>query len=78
MKKQHELLDPMSCLNRAQPTEPIFVLRGKDVVAAVAVRHWATMATGIHEPEKIREALKLADQMDAWRNPPSDVAEKSA
>lgn len=72
MKKVDELREPESCLNRATSHEPIFVLRGKDRVAAVAVRHWATMAEGIHEPSKIKEALQLADQMDEWRNPPPE------
>lgn len=74
MKKRDELRDPKSCLNKAQAEEPVFVLRGKDPVGAAAVRHWATMADGVHEPEKIKEALKLADQMDDWRNPPPECA----
>lgn len=74
MKKCEEMREPKSCLNKAQSNEPLFVLRGKDPVGAATVRHWATMAEGIHEPAKIQEALKLADQMDAWRNPPPECA----
>lgn len=67
MIKRMELLTPTSCLNRAHPEEPVFVLRAKDPLAAMAVRHWATMAFGRHEADKLKEAEKLADQMDAWR-----------
>lgn len=74
MKKCDEMREPKSCLNKAAANEPLFVLRGKDPVGAATVRHWATMAEGIHEPEKIQEALKLADQMDAWRNPLPECA----
>lgn len=78
MKKSNELRSPTSCFNKASPDEPIFVLRAKDTVASQTVRHWATMAEGMHEPEKLQEARKLADEMDAWyaKNfpPPPEVA----
>lgn len=67
MIKAHELTTPTSCFNKAAPHEPVFVLRAKDPMAAMAVRHWATMALGKHETEKIVEAQKLADEMDEWR-----------
>jgi PRTRC genetic system protein C len=66
--KQDELMRPTSCLNKAEPHEPLFVLRAKDPLATQTVRHWATMAEGTHEPEKIAEALKLADSMEGWRS----------
>jgi hypothetical protein len=58
------------CLGRAAGDEPIFVLRAKDPAAAVAVRLWVQLVTSfaMHEPEKSREALELADRMVAWRN----------
>ncbi len=65
--KRIELWSPISCLNKAGVDEPIFVLRAKDLVAAMTVRHWATMAVGIHEEQKIREALDLASKMEQWR-----------
>ena len=76
MLKHRELTDPKSCLNKAAPDEPIFVLRAKDARAAMAVRHWATMAHGLHEPEKLQEAEALAQQMDDWRkrNVPEPLA----
>lgn len=76
MNKSETLKDPNSCLNKAHPTEPVFVLRAKDEAAAQAVRHWATMAHGVHEPAKIKEALAVADVMDKWRkhHHPPEVA----
>lgn len=70
MIKKQVLKDPKSCLNKAASDEPLFVLRAKDPLAAQTVRHWAVMATGEHEEAKIIEALKVADEMDAWRDPP--------
>lgn len=45
----------------------VFVLRAKDPVAAQTIRHWAAMAEGVHEPERIAEARAAADAMDLWR-----------
>lgn len=76
MLKKDELRNPTSCLNKAAPDEPVFVLRGKDIIAAATVRHWATMAAGTHEASKVTEATSLANQMEDWckRNVPSDAA----
>lgn len=67
MLKFEELRTDTSCLNKADSNEPIFVLRAKDPFAAQAVRLWAAMSVGRHEPEKIEEANTLAYQMEAWR-----------
>lgn len=67
MLKHLELTNPASCLNKAAADEPIFVLRAKDPRAAMAVRHWVTMAFGVHEPDKLAEAEALAQQMEDWR-----------
>lgn len=67
MLKKDELAAPTSCLNKADPLEPIFVLRAKDPRAAQTIRHWAAMAVGVHEDANIAEAYALADQMDAWQ-----------
>lgn len=58
MIKATELSSPSSCLNKAAPDEPLFVLRAKDPVASMAIRHWATMARGYHEDEKISTRLR--------------------
>ena len=67
MLKFHELRSPASCLNKAAPDEPVFVLRAKDPIAAQVVRLWAAMAHELHEPPKLNEAMALAEQMDKWR-----------
>lgn len=67
MLKNKELRDPKSCLNKAASDEPVFVLRAKDALSAQTVRLWASMAEGLHEPEKIAEALNLADEMEEWQ-----------
>lgn len=55
-----------SCLNKADPGEPVFLLRAKDPLAAQTVRLWAAMAQLEHGGEKVAEARHLADEMDAW------------
>ncbi len=66
MIKRLELSTPTSCLNKAAVDEPVFVLRAKDPIAAMTIRHWATMAIGVHEMAKIKEAGELALQMEQW------------
>jgi len=68
MIKRLELSTPTSCLNKASDDEPVFVLRAKDPIAAMVVRYWADYAKGDHEAAKIREAFRLADAMDDWRD----------
>lgn len=69
VRKLDEIEQPTSCLNKAAPEEPIFVLRAKDPEAPDTVRTWANNARtrGTHEPEKIAEAFALAEQMDEYR-----------
>jgi hypothetical protein len=40
MRKRDELTDPNSCLNKAQESEWLFVLLGRDIAAGAAVRAW--------------------------------------
>lgn len=77
MLKSKELATPTSCLNKAAADEPLFVLRAKDPVAAMTIRHWATMAAGTHEPEKIADAIAVAELMEVWqtRQTPEAIAE---
>lgn len=65
MLKADELTNPLSCINKAAPDEPVFVLRAKDPCAAYAVRMWANIANqgSHHEPEKIATARMWADVM---------------
>lgn len=67
MEKQTELRDPLSCLNKAGPFEPIFVLRAKDPVAPQILRLWAQMAINTHEEHKVAGALGMAEVMEKWR-----------
>lgn len=50
------------------PDEPIFVLRGQDVLAAETVRFWEHLArdSGQVNEGKLAGALAIAEQMDAW------------
>lgn len=54
-------------LEKTQADEPIFVLVGRDRLAATTVRMWATLARfcGVND-EKITEALGCAERMDRW------------
>ena len=63
------------CLGKAADDEPVFTLRGQDLLAAQLVRDWADLlevraiATGAmtkERIEKIKEARELASRMDAW------------
>ncbi len=55
------------CFGKASLDEPLFILRAKDSLAPMTVRWWAEEAAsqGVHA-DKVDEAFKLADQMDAW------------
>lgn len=64
MLKCIELRDPKSCLNKAESSEVVFVLRAKDPLAAQTIRLWAAMADGVHEGWKIAEALRCAKSME--------------
>ena len=67
MLKNKELLLPTSCLNKAANTEPVFVLRANDIIAPMTIRHWVTMSEGHHDPDKLQEALDMADDMETWQ-----------
>lgn len=65
------------CYAKLQEDEPYFVLRAKDATAPLLVRHWvqrrrieAQVAGQAITPAyeaKLQEALKCADDMEAWR-----------
>ena len=49
------------------PGEPVFILRGKDALAAATVRAWAVLAKQNGVPVAVVEqALRQADAMEAW------------
>lgn len=71
MKKSDELSKPDSCLNRAYPSELLFVLLARDPAAPIAIRAWLTERirlgkNKIGDPQ-IVEALRLAEQMEQQR-----------
>lgn len=56
------------CLGKAHPDEPVFILRGQDLLASEFVRRWAQKAKAVGASQaKVDEALACADAMDAWR-----------
>lgn len=68
--KTEEMSNPNSCLNRAAPDEPVFVLLGRDKSAAVAIRAWifnrlATGKSSEASPE-IREAREFVTTMERY------------
>lgn len=69
MRKQDEITDPSSCLNKAKPTEWLFVLLGRDAAAPAAVRAWIgeRLRLGKNQPDdpQIVEALRWADAVEA-------------
>ena len=67
MNKSDELKNPISCLNKASPNEPIFVLRANDLIAPQTIKLWAAMAHGEHEELKIQAALDLAESMENYQ-----------
>lgn len=61
------ILDGEKCLAGVKEGEPIFILRGQDVLAPALVREWAVAAKqrGCGDA-KVQEAFALADLMDSW------------
>ncbi|HEV2365192.1 MAG TPA: hypothetical protein VGS12_13455 [Caulobacteraceae bacterium] len=49
------------------PGEPVFLLRGQDLIAPDVVRYWASLAyaNGVH-PAVIEQALSQADALERW------------
>lgn len=74
--KSVEMIEPNSCLNKADANEPIFVLRANDSAAPSTVRMWAIMYRyskeqkgefGEKQLAKYQEALQLAMLMESWK-----------
>lgn len=57
------------CYENADPDEPLFILLGRDPLAASLVEVWAFCQASIGEtPEKIEEAQQCAQNMRSWLN----------
>lgn len=69
MRKQNELADPQSCLNKAAIDEPLFVLRASDPIAPMVVYIWASLNVqlGVHGQQKSVGAWACAVKMEDWR-----------
>ena len=53
--------------NKIPEDEPVFLIRGQDMVSAETVRHWAHLndrAGG--DPKLSAQAREQADEMDKW------------
>ena len=50
------------------PNEPLFVLRGQDLIAPLIVREWVKLAEQ-HDtpPAKLKEALAQSSRMEEWK-----------
>lgn len=68
MNKQDELTNPRSCLNKASPTEMLFVLLARDPAAAGTVRFWIKerIRLSLNQPYDLQllEAERCAQRMD--------------
>lgn len=57
------------CYAAADPDEPMFILLGRDPLAALLVGWWVGLKSN-HDPnaseEKLKEAMETAQAMDAW------------
>lgn len=71
------------CYNLALPDEPLFILRASDASAPHAVEYWAIRyeqrkrAAGEYDgraSRKVREAIRLAEEMRTWRSMRETVA----
>ncbi len=59
--------DHTSRIGTAAPGEPVFIVKGSDVVAGDTVRAWASLAAKAGTPAEVLElALQQADAMDRW------------
>ena len=67
MARAQDELDYLMKIAVTNPDEPVFTLRAQDKHAADLVRKWAHFANVSGCPiQKVNEALRLADDMDAW------------
>ncbi len=71
MRKDKELNDPKSCLNKANFDEELFVLLARDPAAGATIRDWCDrrIILGKNKPSdpQIQDALDCANRMEAQR-----------
>lgn len=63
------------CYDKADPDEPMFILLARDPLAPGLVRKWAEARrmNQDHDDDKIAEALRCAEAMEAWHSTISDA-----
>jgi len=58
-----------ACFAKARTKgEPVFVLRAQDYSAGPVVREWVRRNADTCSPEKLADALRIAQAMDRWRS----------
>ncbi len=60
--------DAIWYVQQMDPEEPVFILRGQDILAPDTVRHWAilALAADVSPTAKVREARAWALVMEKW------------
>jgi hypothetical protein len=57
------------CYDKADPDEPLFVIRASDPCAASVIRTWAVQAKiAGHRPAKVEGALQDAIDFEMWQS----------
>lgn len=66
--RTREEIDPSPITERTRPNEPTFTLRGQDIFAPSAIRHWSINLAKKLGPDhpKVRGALAIAKEMEDW------------
>jgi hypothetical protein len=69
MATKAQILDDLAngrgCLGRADPDEPIFCLRGQDLISEPLIRLWADWAERVGSPKSL-DAMAIADEFARW------------
>lgn len=66
MRKEQELRDANSCLNKAEAEEPLFVLRAQDFSSAKTVLEWIRLNFDTAPGAKLLQAFTTALDMKKW------------
>ena len=76
MRKEEELNNPTSCLNRAADNEMLFVLMGKDLATPETIRFWCKKRIELGknkvDDEQIINAQKYAFEIEMERDSKND------
>lgn len=68
MRREQELSNPESCLNKARDNEWVFVLLGRDLAAVETIRFWCgeriRLGKNQWDDNQIIEAMRCADAME--------------